>query len=69
MGGNMAELDRMVGITADGLVVIRSGPQAKYLGLDDPFAGWFVTEGCLPPGEAFTVMFRRDYRKRETHEF
>lgn len=40
----MANTDKMVGTTADGLVVIRSGHQARKLGLHDPFAEWFVTE-------------------------
>lgn len=40
----MANTDKMVGTTADGLVVIRSGHQARKLGLHDPFAEWFVAE-------------------------
>ncbi|MCX5998370.1 MAG: class I SAM-dependent methyltransferase, partial [Chloroflexi bacterium] len=40
----MADTDKTVGATADGLVVIRSGGQAKKLGLEDPSAAWFVTE-------------------------
>jgi methyltransferase (TIGR00027 family) len=40
----MTDSDKAVGSTADGLVVIRSSHQAKELGLEDPFAKWFVTE-------------------------
>ncbi|MBW8010422.1 MAG: hypothetical protein FVQ83_04155 [Chloroflexi bacterium] len=40
----MTNENKMVGSTADGLVVIRSGQQAKKLGVEDPFAEWFITE-------------------------
>ena len=40
----MTKEDKLVGSTADGLVVIRSGPQARKLGVEDPFAEWFITE-------------------------
>jgi methyltransferase (TIGR00027 family) len=40
----MADTDRAIGSTADGLVVIRSGRQARQWGIEDPFAPWFVTE-------------------------
>lgn len=40
----MTDTDKTVGITADGLVVVRSGREARILGLHDPFAEWFVTE-------------------------
>ncbi len=40
----MTDTDQMVGVTADGLVEIRCGCKAKSLGLEDPFAGWFLTE-------------------------
>ncbi len=32
------------GVTADGLVAIRCGEQARRLGLRDPFAAWFDTD-------------------------
>jgi methyltransferase (TIGR00027 family) len=40
----MTQDQKMVGSTADGLAVIRSGQQAKQLGVEDPFAKWFITE-------------------------
>lgn len=40
----MTNENTMVGSTADGLVVIRSGQQAKEIGVEDPFAEWFLTE-------------------------
>lgn len=40
----MTDNDQTVGLTADALVVIRSGEQARKIGLEDSFAGWFVTE-------------------------
>lgn len=42
--GNSVDRDCVVGTTADGLVVIRSGIQAREIGILDPFASWFVTE-------------------------
>jgi methyltransferase (TIGR00027 family) len=41
---NIADKDHVIGTTADGLVVIRSGIRAREIGVLDPFAFWFVTE-------------------------
>lgn len=40
----MTNENKLVGSTADALVVIRSGQQARELGVEDPFAEWFITE-------------------------
>lgn len=40
----MTEQDTTVGTTADGLVVIRAGELAKSIGVEDPFAQWFLTD-------------------------
>lgn len=40
----MSETTKAVGITADGLVALRAGPLAKSIGVNDPFANWFVTD-------------------------
>lgn len=46
----MTNENTMVGTTADSLVVIRSGQQAKAIGVEDPFAEWFLTE------DGFTLL-------------
>lgn len=40
----MTDTGKAVGRTAEGLVVLRSEPRARTMGVDDPFAAWFVTE-------------------------
>jgi len=39
--------DTRIGITADGLVAVRASDAARHLGVEDPYAAWFVTDaGC-----------------------
>jgi methyltransferase (TIGR00027 family) len=40
----MSDRDQAVGITADGLVVIRASEDAVKIGVNDPFAAWFITD-------------------------
>ncbi len=51
----MPQLETTVGSTADGLVVLRSSPQAALLGVEDPYAEWFVT----PQGERLAHLGRQ----------
>lgn len=36
--------DQQIGITADGLVALRASDAARAVGVEDPFAAWFVTD-------------------------
>ena len=40
----MVNEDKLIGSTADGLVVLRSSLKARELGIEDPFAEWFISE-------------------------
>jgi len=59
----MAETTGMGEVSADGCVVIRAGPLAKAMGIDDPFAAGFVNEA----GIRFFEMARKVDPHYEPH--